>query len=211
MNKGVNSTTIVTNQKCTKETKINNKVVCTEYGLSPTKLNITGNDVKISGTYYINGNVTMGAENKTTNIKSNAILYVDGDVEIRFSKLTGINENSSLIIFATGEIFISNISENQDIPSEIKGFFYSQKDMTIYGVGSNIEIIGGLSAKNIFLTALRGKHLTAATSVDQQPSKKSRLQVIYDENIINQYTQFKRDQEEEFIKQIDDPKVLERY
>ena len=206
LNQDKNSKTLIYQEKCVQSNHYNN---CQKYDLSEEKANlIIGDerykrDIDIQGTYYINGDLKI----QQTNLKSNAILYVNGDVEIRFSSLSELVEDKSLIIFATGEIFIANISENSSHPSTIKGFFYSQSDMTMYGVGSNIKVIGGLSAKNIFLTGVRGNMNMAANKQLEQPS---RLQIIYDENIIHQFTEFKRDKEEELVTQINEPETLER-
>lgn len=179
--------------------------------------NSTNKDIRLSGTYYVNGDVKI----YKTNLKSNAILYVDGDVTISDSTLNGIDANSTIFIFATGDISISNISVDQDTPSTIKGFFYSKQDMIMYGVGSNINLYGGLSAKRLILTAVRGKSsnsnyesgkaqktMNAATGL---PAKNSRLKITYDEELISQYTEFKRDEKDEAITSINPPEVLERY
>lgn len=210
----VDSITSIYNEVCVKkDTK--KSYDCLDYAMSDTNLVINGysnnykENVDIQGTYYIKGDVTINY----ANIKSNAILYVDGDVNIRFSTLRELQAGSSLIIFASGSIFIANISEYSDSPSIIKGFFYSQNDMTLYGVGSNIKVIGGLSAKNIYLTALRGKVSSSSFNIPEstQLVSNSRLQIIYDENIIKQYTEFKRDEREEFITQLNTPETIKRY
>ncbi|AMO84026.1 hypothetical protein B857_02081 [Solibacillus isronensis B3W22] len=179
--------------------------------------NSSNKDIKLSGTYYVNGNLKI----YKTNLKSNAILYVDGDVTISDSTLNGIDANSTIFIFATGDISISNISVDHDTPSTIKGFFYSKQDMIMYGVGSNINLYGGLSAKRLILTAVRGKSgnnryesgavqktINSATGL---PSKNSRLKITYDEELISQYTEFKRDEKDEAITSINPPEILERY
>lgn len=177
----------------------------------------TNKDIKLSGTYYVNGNLKI----YKTNLKSNAILYVDGDVTISDSTLNGIDANSTIFIFATGDVSISNISVDQDTPSTIKGFFYSKQDMIMYGVGSNINLYGGLSAKRLILTAVRGKSSnsryetgTAQKTINSStglPAKNSRLKITYDEELISQYTEFKRDEKDEAITSINPPEVLERY
>ncbi|MGN7478838.1 hypothetical protein ACTHOQ_13375 [Solibacillus silvestris] len=179
--------------------------------------NSSNKDIKLSGTYYVNGDLKI----YKTNLKSNAILYVDGNVTISDSTLNGIDANSTIFIFATGDISISNISVDQDTPSTIKGFFYSKQDMIMYGVGSNINLYGGLSAKRLILTAVRGKSsnsryesgaaqktINSSTSL---PAKNSRLKITYDEELISQYTEFKRDEKDEAITSINPPEVLERY
>jgi len=183
------------------------------------KANLTINansNINLRGSYYINGDLSI----TNTNLKSDAIIYVKGDVNIRDSTLMGIDPNSTLIIFADGNISISNISEysSYNNPSTIKGFFYSNSDMIMYGVGSNIRLTGGISSRRLILTALRGDVSTTTKPISIQnkldangfPVYPSRLKVTYDENLIKQYTSFQRDEKEEFITQLNEPEYIER-
>lgn len=185
-------------------------------------------EINLKGTYYIYGDL------KIENVKLNtdALIYVDGKVEISNSTINGVEytnrnpdgtstkDEGTLIIFSTGTIDIYNISVDSEIskPSKIKGYFYSQDDLIMYGVGSNINLYGGISAKRVILTAVRGKSEKGYNTADEQkeledgkPKLGSRLKIIYDENLISQYTTFKRDQEEEFITQLNDPETIKRY
>lgn len=177
--------------------------------------NNSKNSVPLKGSYYVNGDLTIN----DTNLKSDALIYVKGNVEIRDSTLQGLNPDSTLIIFANGNIQISNISEYSDYnnPSMIKGFFYSKSNMIMYGVGSNIRLTGGISSKRLILTALRGNvskqtHPTSnqESLTNGQPTYPSRLKVTYDENLIQQYTTFMRDQQEEYITELNPPEYIER-
>ncbi|MDI7741503.1 type II secretion system protein [Lysinibacillus fusiformis] len=203
---------------------------CTKYEktLSKSSLTINGasiygnRSIALSGTYYVYGDISI----TNTNLRTNALIYVDGNVTIRESTLNGITDNSTLIIFATGEINISNISVDSDTPSVIKGFFYTKSNMIMYGVGSHIQLQGGISANRLILTAVRGssKNNTFESGTAQAllydhdrnantpsiPQKNSRLTVIYDQNLISEYTDFKRDKEEEFITEINDPEIIDR-
>lgn len=183
------------------------------------KANLTINansNVNLRGSYYINGDLSI----TNTDLKSDAIIYVKGDVNIRDSTLMGIDPNSTLIIFADGNISISNISEysSYNNPSTIKGFFYSNSDMIMYGVGSNIRLTGGISSRRLILTALRGDVSSSTKPISVQnkldgnglPVYPSRLKVTYDENLIKQYTSFQRDEKEEFITQLNEPEYIER-
>ena len=175
--------------------------------------------IKLSGTYYINGNFSV----ENTHLQSDAMLYVNGNVNIKESTLNGINPDSTIFIFATGDISISNISVDQSTPSTIKGFFYSKQNMIMYGVGSNINLYGGISAKRTILTAVRGgsngytydsqilQRETQMVNGVETPKRSSRLKIIYDENLISQYTSFKRDADEEFITSINEPEIVKRY
>lgn len=193
---------------------------CSEYeDYYDGDMNIYDNkDISLKGSYYINGDLTIN----NTNLKSDALMYVNGDVTIRYSTLKGIDSdpNSTLIIFAKGNIKIANISEDSkyDKPSKIKGFFYSQSNMIMYGVGSNIRLTGGISSKRLILTALRGDVSKNTEPISNQsllkengqPMYPSRLTITYDENLIQQFTSFTRDQKEEYITQLNDPEYIER-
>lgn len=182
-------------------------------------INGGGKTLNLSGTYFINGDFNVN----NTNLRSDAMLYVNGNVDIKDSTLNGINSNSTLFIFATGDISISNISVDSATPSMIKGFFYSKQNMIMYGVGSNINLYGGISAKRTILTAVRGNshNYTYESSKNQKetvitngvevPKRNSRLKITYDENLISQYTSFKRDEEEEFITELNEPETINRY
>jgi hypothetical protein len=173
--------------------------------------------IQIDGPLFVNGNVTI----KGANAQFNSIMYVMGDVTIENSQLSGYGNNGSLIIFAKGNINIRNNSVNQDTPSDIKGFFYSEQALEMFGVGSNIRINGGLSARRIVLNGIRGKasssNFTGAqqiTSKDyfegkaNQVGKNSRLQIIYDPQIMNTYADIKS--REPIIKSIDPPQLISR-
>ena len=205
-------------------------IFCTKYEKSLSKSSLTINGattsgnrtIDLSGTYYVYGDLNV----TNTNLRTDALIYVDGNVTIRESTLNGIRENSTLIIFATGEINISNISVDSDTPSIIKGFFYTKSNMIMYGVGSHIQLQGGISASRLILTAVRGssRNNTFESSAAQGllydhdrnastpniPQKNSRLTVIYDQNLITEYTDFMRDKEEEFITEINEPEIIER-
>lgn len=173
--------------------------------------------IKVDGPIFVDGDVLI----KGADAEFNSIMYVDGDVTIEYSRINGLGESGSLIIFSTGDIRIRNNSVNQDQPSNIKGFFYSEKALEMFGVGSNIRIEGGLSAKRIVLNAIRGRARDSYFSGAQQITsndyfegahnqigKDSRLQIIYDPDIINTYADIKS--REPVIKQLDPPKLVNR-
>ncbi|MGX6442939.1 hypothetical protein ACWM35_06865 [Neobacillus sp. K501] len=173
--------------------------------------------LRIDGPIYVNGDVTI----KGANAEFNSIMYVNGNVTIENSQLKGLGTTGSLIIFAKGNINIRNNSVNQDNPSNIKGFFYSEQALEIFGVGSNIRIEGGVSARRIVLNAIRGRASDSSFSGSQritysdyfegrtnQPNKTSRLQIIYDSNIMNTYSDIKS--REPIVKNVDVPQLIDR-
>ena len=102
----------------------------------------------------------------------------------------------------------------------IKGYFYSNEVFEMYGVGSNIRIEGGISAQQIVLNAIRGRasnnYFVNSQRVkskyyeerENQADKPSRLQVIYNPEIINTYSNLK--QQEPVIYNVDPPKEIKR-
>lgn len=169
-------------------------------------------NVNLVGTFFVEGDFIID----NININSDAILYVKGKVEINGSTLKGYRNDSTLFIFANGDITFSNMHDSAnsstDNINEAKGFYYSKSNLMIIGVKSHIKIIGGVSAKRIILTGIRGKGKGGSfDSVSIQPSKNARLQIIYDENLIKQFHEFKRDEEEEYITEINPPEIINRY
>ncbi len=168
----------------------------------------TVENITIDGPMYINGNLTM----KYVNLKGNTLIYVNGNVTISFSSLggkdLGSGKTGTVIIFATGDITMSDISSRSDTPSLIKGFFYSQGNIEMYGTLSNVKIQGGVSAKRIVFNAIRGSSKSGYEPVKSQPSKPSRLQVIYDTEIIENF--LKLSKPEPIITKIDPALEKER-
>ncbi|MDI7741500.1 hypothetical protein QMK38_05760 [Lysinibacillus fusiformis] len=120
----------------------------------------------LEGNYYIDGDVVISG----VNLQANAILYVKGSVDIEFSTVKPLKSNGTLFVFAEGPVEIHNISVDtkpgNKESSEIHGFFYSNSNFLMYGVGSNTRIHGGVSAKNTVFTALRGNSVGHGTTTD---------------------------------------------
>ncbi|MCD8502721.1 MAG: hypothetical protein LRY71_14950 [Bacillaceae bacterium] len=115
---------------------------------------------RINGPIFVEGNLTViGAD-----IEFNSTVYVTGSTSIRDSRITGIphtagSEESSLVLFGNNSISIANISSfenDRDNISKIRGFFYTNEQLEMYGVGSNIQLEGGIFAESIVLNAIRG-------------------------------------------------------
>lgn len=178
-------------------------------------------NITLDGPIYVEGNVNI----QGANLRSNVLLYVEGEVNIEYSTINGKplanGKQGSLIIFSQKQIKISNNSVNQDTPSQIKGFFYSEQDLEIFGVGSNIRIEGGISARRIVLNAIRGRassqnfpganYITTNRYFEGeagQKTRESRLQIIYDQEIIETFSNLK--QPEPIIYKVEPPLVKER-
>lgn len=193
------------NGKCKKE-------VTSSGNLTLENTSSSKKNVNLVGAFFVEGDFKID----NINLNADAILYVKGEVEINGSTLKGYNNNSTLFIFAEGDITFSNMHDsansNTDNINEAKGFYYSKSNLMIIGVKSHIKIIGGVSAKRIILTGVRGKGKSGSfDSASVQQQKNARLQVIYDENLIKQFHEFKRDEEEEYITEINSPETVKRY
>lgn len=174
-------------------------------------------NITLKGTYYVYGDLTI----ENVNLTADAIIYVQGKVDISESTIQGVDSNSTLIIFSNGNIDISNMSVDKGVgeASKIKGFFYTKQDMIMYGVGSHINLTGGISSRRLILTGVRGNSTNHSyLNADTQGEIKNgvaiqypRLKIIYDQDLISTYTEFIRDEEEEFIKSISSPEIIERY
>lgn len=179
--------------------------------------------IQLSGTIFVDGDLYI----RGVNAQFNALIYVTGNVDIQYSVINGLptkdGKEGSLIIFAEGDIHIANNSVYQNEPSNIKGFFYSKKAFEMYGVGSNVKINGGISARRIVLNAIRGEARQSCSSNCQQynkynneyytkgsyqTNKPSRLQIIYNPEIIKTYSDLKKN--EPIVEKVDLPEIIRR-
>lgn len=137
------------------------------------------NNFELNGNYYVEKNLVISG----AKLKGNAVIYVKGSVDIEYSTINaGPNEqNNTIFIFAEKPIEIHNISvnsppgiegdpESKGGGSVINGFFYTNSNFLMYGVGSNTRITGGVSAKHTTFTALRGHGVDELNKNKVQPN-----------------------------------------
>lgn len=182
-------------------------------------------NVEIDGNIFVNGDLTItGVDGKF-----HSIIYVNGDVTIDRSRFSGINKHGkegSLIIFANGKINIVKNRLFKNEPDVLKGFFYSREGIEIYGSASNLKIEGGLSAPKIVINSIRGragiggllgviKPFSPAQhyvfgyyeTADNQVGKPSRIQLEYDADILNTYSDLSVDP---YIYNVVKPTIIDR-
>ncbi len=153
---------------------------------------------EIDGPIFVDGDLTIWG----ANVKFNSTIYVTGKTTIRFSRIQGIrdlnNIERSLVLFGKDDILIANNNVYGDTPNIIRGFFYSEDLMEIYGVGSNVEIQGGVFGRKIVLNATRGRVTVSSGDDDERGNgsyyfqsnqtqispDKSRLRIIYNPELI---------------------------
>lgn len=118
------------------------------------------------GVMYVNGTLKIQG-----NFKINGTVYVAKGVVITedddSQDFEGVEEQEfkkTLVILAGGDIEAYNLNlylgsdESKHTPKLLNTFLFSEKAMTLYGIGSNIKLRGGIHSKeNITLNAVRGK------------------------------------------------------
>ncbi|WP_449537142.1 hypothetical protein [Ferdinandcohnia sp. Marseille-Q9671] len=161
-------------------------------------VNAPGNSFTLEGILYTSGNLVS-----RNDINTNGTIYTKLGANVQNLS----NAAGTLVIMSQGSITLSNNSEWTNNPKVINAFLYSNDELEIYGVGSNIKILGGLFGKNIILNAVKGsskqtipnyRDLDYDPSIDYDrvgyyyfqrgqtslPATSSRLSVIFNKNII---------------------------
>lgn len=176
------------------------------------------------GPVYINGNLTI----QKADVKISGIFYVKGEVYISDTTIDGLTlksgKNGSMIVFSEGNVNVRNNNMYKDNPGHIHAFFYSKSALGMHGVLSNIKIEGGLSGRRIVLNAVQGKSYNSNPKNSQfeqggggsvwfqkrayQKSENSRLQIIYNPEIIEIYSDLK--EQEPIIERIDRNMIINR-
>ncbi|WP_028987470.1 hypothetical protein [Thermicanus aegyptius] len=150
-------------------------------------------NLTFNGSMYVNGNLAV---NKHLN--ANSAIYAKGDIDINDLNNEG---GGTLILLSGRNIGMYNNNQYADTPKEINAYLYSTNQLTIYGVGSNIKINGGVFAASIELNTTKGITQESDFSVDGKdamrvgplyfdprqltlPPTKSRLSIYYKKEMI---------------------------
>jgi type II secretory pathway pseudopilin PulG len=105
--------------------------------------------LNLDGEMYINGSATI-----TNDLNTNGTIYVSKGTRIEnLSNTSG----GTLILLCDDEITIANNNLYNDAPKIIDAYFYSNKMLEIYGMGSHMQINGGIYGNPIILNASKGK------------------------------------------------------
>ncbi|MGG3965454.1 polymer-forming cytoskeletal protein [Heyndrickxia faecalis] len=103
--------------------------------------------LNLNGVMYVNGSLTSSGD-----VNTNGSIYVRGDADVEnFS-----NSSGTLILLCDGNIKLANNNLYEDRPKVIDAYLYSNRDLFIYGIGSNLKINGGIYGNTISLSASRG-------------------------------------------------------
>ncbi|WP_251459718.1 hypothetical protein [Weizmannia agrestimuris] len=103
--------------------------------------------LNLNGVMYVNGSLTSSGD-----VNTNGSIYVRGDADVEnFS-----NSSGTLILLCDGNIKLANNNLYEDRPKVIDAYLYSNRDLFVYGIGSNLKINGGIYGNTISLSASRG-------------------------------------------------------
>lgn len=150
------------------------------------------NTLNLDGKMYINNSVYI-----QNDLNTNGTIYVSGNAKIQSLSNTS---SGTLVLLTDGNIELSNNNEFNDAPKTINAFFYSNSQLEIYGVGSNLKIVGGIYGNPIILNAVKGKtkessfegsfsvgsdyKLYFQNNQNSIEASKSRLSIIYQKDLI---------------------------
>lgn len=112
------------------------------------------NNLTMNGKMYVNGS---GDTTIQHDFSSNGSVYSNGNIIV--SDLTTNTNNDTLLLLSKGNILLKNNNEFSawDNKKILNAYFYSNGDLEIYGIGSNLEINGGVySSHSITLNAVKG-------------------------------------------------------
>lgn len=167
-------------------------------------VNIKGSP-KIRGPLFITGNLTIDS----ADVQFDSTIYVLKETEIKESKISGMRMfnpdgtpyYTSLVLFGKQKVRIYNTNLYLESPltteQKLRAFLYSEEHIEIFGVGSNISIVGGIFGRNVIFNAVKGN--TYGTSragyiefggrwfepnQTNIPTNRSRLRIEYNKELI---------------------------
>lgn len=140
-------------------------------------------DLDFQGTMYIEGHVDINGDFNT-----NGTIYVMEGKKVTIQNMS--NLDGILVIVCDGDVELSNNNQYIDEPRKLHAYIYSKNKLEIYGVGSNLQIHGGIYGNPVILNAVKGTVRKTGTELlfekkqDSIEPKRSRLSIYYDENMI---------------------------
>lgn len=175
---------------------------------------IKGN-ILVNGDLYIRSkNAELDADPKQY-LKFDATIYVTGNSTIDNVNISGAKDDPDdeddpkrqLVLISKGDLKIVRINEYEDVDNDdelidvinkdpnLKAFFYTDKNATLYGVGSNFQIEGGIFAREqLIINAIRFnfkskekgsiKEITSSTDYQEFSNLRSRFYTEYDNKVI---------------------------
>ncbi|MBE3549929.1 MAG: hypothetical protein BLITH_0325 [Brockia lithotrophica] len=143
---------------------------------------LAATDAYLQGTFFVAGDVTL-----LEHLYGRSTIYTGGAGEVHEFEM---QKDSFLVLLAEGPVRVYNNNLFQDVPLVVYAYLYSNADLTLYGVGSHLELHGGIAGKNVTLNVAKGKTRDGGTDVSfEEPQtgispERSRLKIFYDESMI---------------------------
>ncbi|MBM7620469.1 hypothetical protein JOC95_002322 [Bacillus tianshenii] len=170
--------------------------------------------IVVYGEVRINGSDSIGLSEMEFDQNS---IYFDSTIySFRKSHISNVNvrgrDGNQLVLLANEDIIITRINDlfefkekqyenstniadiiqstNTDKPNQLDGYFYTEKNAELYGVGSVFYINGGVFAKkSLEVNAVRGDveesgQIISPLSPVNQQGRKTRFQVIHDPSVL---------------------------
>ncbi|MGP4061551.1 polymer-forming cytoskeletal protein [Halobacillus sp. H74] len=118
---------------------------------------------------YIDGETEIDNLNFNGSMYIDDYLYINGDVNTNGTiytrsggRVEGMeNDSGTIVVLSEGPLTIANnnLYTEPDSPDlqEMNAFFYTNSDLEMFGVGSNLVINGGIYGENIVMNAVKGK------------------------------------------------------
>jgi type II secretory pathway pseudopilin PulG/cytoskeletal protein CcmA (bactofilin family) len=106
-------------------------------------------ELNLDGEMYIGGSVDI-----KNDLNTNGTLFVMGGATVE--ELSN-NSGGTLILLCNETIKLANNNLYNDNPKIINAYLYSNQELEIYGIGSHMNIHGGIYGNPIILNASKGK------------------------------------------------------
>lgn len=149
----------------------------------------------MNGNMFINGNLKIAGD-----IHIDGAIYVAGSVELRDMRSINAGDESLPLIIVASKAF--DFSGSLQPQQDLHAFLYSEEDVHLYGVTSEIRIRGGIHGKNMTLSGV-GKianqdspqrfgdqifNLTPNQTLPEvQEAMKPKLQIVYDNELYDYF------------------------
>ncbi|MFD1018922.1 hypothetical protein [Thalassobacillus hwangdonensis] len=140
-------------------------------------------NLDMEGKMYINGRVLIENE-----LNTNSTIYVRNGGEIR--NLSNNVNGGTLVVISDDSLQVSNNNLYNPEPKVMDAYLYTNSELEMFGVGSNIQINGGLYGDPVILNAVKGdtregyRDLIFESDQDSIPPEKSRLSIYYKDDLI---------------------------
>jgi len=118
-----------------------------------------GGSVGLQSNVLVTGNVRFADETIV-----DSTMFVMGQTDIEDATIRGADDVKELVLISKGKILLNRVDAFEDTVQLLRGFFYTDGEAELYGVGSKFNLEGGFFAKgDLTVNAVVG-HSAAGTS-----------------------------------------------